>query len=244
MEGVSLREFRTALRGATYRGDVPEIVRLVEGGTWPDEVLQLVGDALLVAVTSSRECHELALRCMARLQDRGWDGDATLAEALSARLGESPQPMLRPIPVDLEQLADVREGDPAHGGGRVDLRTGEVWPEMSFDDDLEDSDDQEDEDDGDGDSRWLWVDPAGSRPGYRDMELFIDSLDDAHVAELLTIAISGPGAFRRFKQALASRPETADRWYAFSEDRSRGRARAWLAAEGLTPAPRRSAPGH
>ncbi|WP_181010012.1 UPF0158 family protein [Ornithinimicrobium sufpigmenti] len=243
---MPLREFRTALRGATYRGDVPEIIRLLEESTWPEEVLQLVGGALLVALSSSSpECHDLAHRCVARLRDRAWDGDADLAEAMCARLGESPQPMLRPIPVDLAELADVREGDPAHGGGRVDLRTGEVWPEMSFDDDLEDSDDEEDDDDEDReDSRWLWVDPVGSRPGYRDMEIFIDRLDDAHDAELLTVAISGPGAFRRFKQVLASRPEAADRWYAFSEDRTRGRARAWLAAQGYTPAPRRAAPGH
>lgn len=233
MDGMPLREIRTAVRGATYRGDTTGIIQLLEGGGWPDELLQLVGDALLVGMTStSQKCRELARGCVARLEARGWDGDAELAEALSARLGDGARPMLRPIPVDLEELASVLEGDPANGGGRIDLKNGEVWPEMAYQDGyLEDKDDHEDEDD---DTRWLYVDPVGSRPGYRDMERFIDTLDDDHLAELLTVAIGGPGAFRRFKQVLASRPEVADRWYAFSDDRTRGRARAWLADQGYT----------
>lgn len=40
--------------------------------------------------------------------------------------------MLRPLPVDLEELAMILEGDPVHGGGRVDLRTGEVWPQSAI----------------------------------------------------------------------------------------------------------------
>ncbi len=68
------------------------------------------------------------------------------------------------------------------------------------------------------------------------MERFIDTLTDPGLAELLTVAISGRGAFRRFKDVLWSRPEDAERWHAYSEDRSRGRARAWLAGQGFTPA--------
>ena len=40
--------------------------------------------------------------------------------------------MLRPLPVDLEELAMILEGDPVHGGGRIDLRTGEVWPQSAI----------------------------------------------------------------------------------------------------------------
>ncbi len=35
--------------------------------------------------------------------------------------------MRRALPVDLDELAMIREGDPLNGGGRIDLRTGEVW---------------------------------------------------------------------------------------------------------------------
>lgn len=238
---MSLKEFRAALRGATYRGDAPEVVRLLEERAWPEQVLQLIGDALLVAVSSgSASAHDLARACVARLQARGWDGDADLAEALAARLGDGPQPLLRPVRVDLEELASVREGDPTHGGGRVDLATGQVWPQMVYEDFRADQGDDEEEEDEAAGSRWLWVDPVGSRSGYRDMELFIETLEDSHLAEVLSIAISGRGAFRRFKDALVGHPEAADRWYALSEDRVRGRARAWLATEGYTPRPGRT----
>ncbi len=67
------------------------------------------------------------------------------------------------------------------------------------------------------------------------MEAFIATLDDAERADRLAVAITGRGAFRRFKDTIARWPELAERWYAFSEDRALGRARAWLADHGYTP---------
>lgn len=46
------------------------------------------------------------------LRHRASDGDDDLADALEAALGMAPQPLLRPIPVDLDELADALEGDP------------------------------------------------------------------------------------------------------------------------------------
>ena len=148
-------------------------------------------------------------------------------------MGSGPVPLLRPLPVDLEELAGVLEGDPVNGGGRIDLRTGEVWPQPA----IEYAEETEVDDD-DDDDRWLWVECEGSREGYRDMELFIATLDDTDQVDRLGIAIGGRGAFRRFKDQLSRWPEQLERWYAFSEDRQRGRARAWLAAEGYAPASR------
>ncbi|MEA2501288.1 MAG: hypothetical protein QOD01_1399, partial [Actinomycetota bacterium] len=54
-------------------------------------------------------------------------------------------------------------------------------------------------------------------------------------ADRLWIAIQGRGAFRRFKDVLNRWPDEVDRWYAFSEDRQRGRARSWLATMGYRP---------
>ncbi|MBC7632034.1 MAG: hypothetical protein H7290_11315 [Flavobacterium sp.] len=54
------------------------------------------------------------------------------------------------------------------------------------------------------------------------------------------VTLTGRGAFRRFKDQLPTWPDLLDRWHAFSEDRQRGRARAWLAAEGYGPAPHQS----
>jgi hypothetical protein len=51
-------------------------------------------------------------------------------------------------------------------------------------------------------------------------------------ADRLDIAISGRGAFLRFKDTLARWPEELERWQACSTERQRGRARAWLAGAG------------
>lgn len=229
---MSLREQRAALRGATYRGDGSGVVQLLMSTSWPDDVLQLVGDAVLVALrTGADGVQEPAGRCVTRLRSRAWEGDDELADELEARSAVGPQPMLRPVPGDLDELAMVLEGDPVHGGGRVDLRSGQVWPQPVVDD-FEDGDiDDEDAD------YWLAVESQGSRSGYRDMGLFMGTVKDPRLAELLTTAIAGQGAFRRFKNALSGHPEVADRWYAFSDDRARGRARSWLASKGYTPRP-------
>lgn len=116
----------------------------------------------------------------------------------------APVPLLRPMPVDLEELAAIVEGDLVHGGGRIDLRTGEVWPHAALEHVIEVG--GEDADDAD-DERWLWVEPEGSRAAYRDMEAFIAALDDAAQADRLAIAITGRGAFRRFKDVLERWPE-------------------------------------
>ena len=115
-------------------------------------------------------------------------------------------------------------------GGRVDLATGEVWPEPAIDYAREIG--QEDEDESDDPDKWLWVHCEGSRDGYRDMELFIETVRDPGRADRLEIAISGRAAFRRFKDVLARWPGELDRWYTFSAERQRGRARAWLAEAG------------
>ena len=198
---------------------------------WPADSLQLIGDGLLAAVRDDiGGAAELARTCVNALGERSWEGDRELVAALEAALGSGPTPMLRPLPVDLEELAMILEGDPVQGGGRIDVVTGEVWPQTALEYAEETGEEMDDDPD-----RWLYVDGEGSRSGYQDMVWFIDELDDPAVAERLARAISGRGAFRRFKDTLFDRPDLMTRWYAFSNDRQRGRARSWLAAEGYTP---------
>ncbi len=84
-------------------------------------------------------------------------------------------------------------------------------------------------------SRYLPVPPQDSREGYRDMEAFIETVTDEHVAELLEVAIDGPGAFRRFKDVLARYPQERERWFRFKEERLRQRVLDWLADKGIAP---------
>ena len=219
-----------ARRRAAYRGDgLAAIALLTETGV-PADGLQRVGDGLLAAVSQRAEvARELVEQFVAALCKRSWEGDVELADQLRAALHAGGVHAPRPLAVDLEQLAAVLEGDPLSAGGRLDLATGEVWPQEAF----EYSHDGDDEDTGGADDeRWLRVWNEGSRAGYHDMEFFIATVADLVRADRLAEAIRGRGAFRRFKDVLARTPEEFERWIAFSEERRYGRARAWLADAG------------
>jgi hypothetical protein len=234
------KEQRSTLRAAVYRGDGPAVVHLLQNAGNYDDALQLAGDGLIAAVIQRTQgAPELARHLVLALRQRGWNGDDDLADQLDALLGSGPPPMLRPLPVDLDELAGILEGDPLNGGGRIDLTTGEVWPQAAIEYARETG--AEDEDAADDPERWLWVHCEGSRDAYRDMELFIASMDDPGHADRLTIAIEGRGAFRRFKDVLACWPGELERWYAFAEERQHGRARSWLTEAGyrVPPAARR-----
>lgn len=201
---MSDRLDRDELRDALSRADA--LVGALTARDWPDDALQLVGDAMLmVALQRTHDIESAARRCVLELRDRGWEGDDELATQIESALGWGPTPLLRSLPVELEELAGVLEGDPMQGGGRIDLRAGEVWPQSGWDvaDEVGD-DDVEDEDD---DERWLRVRCEGPRRRYRDMECFIGRLEDQQVADRLARAIQGRGAFRRFKDVLSSWPD-------------------------------------
>lgn len=236
-EQMDPRETMTHLRSLIWGGRSDELVAWLSREQWPEDSLQLIGDGLLIAIRhAGADASEVTTTCVEALRDRDWEGDEELADGLDAALRRGPTPMLRPLPVDLEELAMILEGDPVSGGGRVDLSTGDVWPQPSLE--YAEEAGELDEDDSDG---WLWVHCEGSRSGYRDMVQFIDKVDDPALADRLDRAITGRGAFRRFKDTLSAQPELMTRWHAFSNDRQRGRARSWLATQGYTPTIRRAA---
>ena len=135
---------------------------------------------------------------------------------------------LKPVPVDLEMLAEALEGDPVTSGGILNLDTGEVFPRSV----TEYMRDDERTDLYDTIENWLSIDSLGSRTAYQDMLEYIDTLDDRHLAELLTVAIAGRGAFRRFKDVLTDHTGTLEPYFAFANGRKLQRAAAWLADEG------------
>ena len=228
---------RAQLRLLLAEGDTERILDEL-ADDWPADALQLAGDGLLRAVIGgASRASDLAHRCATELRSRDWDGDAELADLLEAKLGTGPVPLLRPIAVDLEELAMVLEGDPVHSGGRIDLRTGEVWPAAAIEYAQDTRELDADDDDEEDDDRWLWVQCQGSRDGYRDMELFAARIEDAGLGSRLERALTGRGVFRRFKDVLAESPRHLQEWYAFRDERQRGRARNWLASEGYSPIP-------
>ncbi|MFD4256482.1 UPF0158 family protein [Streptomyces sp. NPDC058534] len=221
-----------AVRGALHTQDGAALLAALRRGP-VREVLQLAGDGVAEAAAAPRGlpgAAEMAAAFLDALQERGFRGDEELAHRLRTVTGDAAIPLLRPIPVDVEMLAMLLEGDPAEYGGRLDLSTGECWP--AFTDEREPGLEAEETDDSE---RWLCVPALGSRAGYRDMELFIDGLGDAALSDRLRMAIGGRGAFRRFKDVLAGDGRSW-RWYQrFCDERQRGRARDWLAEEGYCP---------
>ena len=67
------------------------------------------------------------------------------------------------------------------------------------------------------------------------MVAFIEQVNDPDQRDRLEIAISGRGAFRRFKDVLARDEGELNRFFAFTNGRKRERAREWLADEGYMP---------
>lgn len=61
---------------------------------------------------------------------------------------------------------------------------------------------------------------------------FAERQHDNRLRTKLQRAIEGKGSFRRFRDLIHDE-DLADTWYAFSNDRQLGRARAFLADEGI-----------
>lgn len=218
-----------ALRVVCHTANGPSLLALLRTHDHAG-VLQQCGDALTAAVSRAVPgAQETATACATTLRERGWPGDEILGRQLDTAGGGAGR-VLRSLPVDLEELSGLLEGDPAWGGGRIDLGTGECRPAVA------DTDESGDEDEPEGTERWLHVPCEGSRDAYRDMEDFITTVDDQDLARYLGIAIQGPGAFRRFKDMLATSPAQLQRYWLFSAERQHGRARAWLADQGYRPA--------
>jgi hypothetical protein len=236
--------------GAVGEDRLQEIRRVLYGGDGAaalaaaqalglDGPLQPLGDLVLLALDDDTDgAVDFARHCSTALRGRGWDGDHELAGALDPALGlpDHRAEPLRELAVDLEQLADLLDAGPDSGGGRLDLVSGEVWPRSAFDDSFTDEDAEEDDDDPD---RWLYVWPSGSRHAYDDMADFAATRNDERLRSQLERSLQGRGAFRRFKDVLLDWIEDREEWFVFSDDRRRGRARAWLADAGYRPVPNR-----
>jgi predicted thioesterase len=98
----------------------------------------------------------------------------------------------------------------------------ELTGEFYWHSDFGDRDDRDlDEDEG-----WLRLPSQRDADEYEMMSDFADSVRNSHKHEQLEIALSGKGAFRRFKDAVI-REGAEDAWYAFRDRRYLEFARNW-----------------
>ena len=129
------------------------------------------------------------------------------------------------LKVDLGELYSTMEDISWENTYYLDLETGEIL----FVSDMKDEETEKLRDDVDENpDRYESIPTAESSEGYEEMDDFIATVEDEHLAELLKVAIDGKGAFRRFKDVLARYPEERERWFKFKDDRVRERALEWL----------------
>ena len=83
--------------------------------------------------------------------------------------------------------------------------------------------------------RYLRIPHAVPRDGFRDMERFIETVQDAALRQLLNIAVNGKSVFRRFKDVLHDYPRERERWFRFQADRVQQRILEWLESEDIEP---------
>jgi hypothetical protein len=135
--------------------------------------------------------------------------------------------MLDPEQVDLADLTLALEDHSEDHSWWLDPDTGEVEPRFApglGDDRVGEEADRK---------RLIRVTPFPPSVGYGDMEDFIAQVRDPRVRYVLEQAISGRGAFRRFKDALLDFPELRSAWFAFHDARGERRAIEWLAERAL-----------
>jgi hypothetical protein len=145
--------------------------------------------------------------------------------------GGAGQP-LRDVPIDWEALEDAFENNAPEVHSYLHLSTGEV---LRVVDGIADPEMHQRIA---SDASYMRVEPVSSREQYRWMERFIPMVEDKPLSDLLTQAIDGKGAFRRFKDVLMSHGAERERWFAFRSERLRVFMEAWLTAHALKPIPR------
>ena len=128
--------------------------------------------------------------------------------------------------ISLDELCEAMENSSYENEYFLDLETGEILFVSDYMDD-EESEKLKERIEEDF-KRYERILKAESHEGYREMEDFIATVDNEHLAELLEVAINGKGAFRRFKDVLLNYPEERERWFQFKDERIEERALEWL----------------
>jgi Uncharacterised protein family (UPF0158) len=80
-------------------------------------------------------------------------------------------------------------------------------------------------------TRYIEIPADDRHEAYRDMEKFIDTVQDSRLQAWLARAIVGAGAFRRFGDTLSGDFHERRRWFEFKKARLEVRIRDWLASQ-------------
>jgi len=128
--------------------------------------------------------------------------------------------------INLDELCQAMKDSSYEHEYYLDLETGETLFLSDYVDD-EETEKLKDKIDEESD-RYERIPKDDSYQSYADMQDFIATVEDEHLAQLLEVAINGKGAFRRFKDVLLGYPEERERWFKLKDDRMRERTLEWL----------------
>ena len=172
---------------------------------------------------------------------------------------------MRRLKIDLQDVAIAFEDHGSESSHYLDMQTGRVvsvgaddFSEIDEDDDeLREDELQEDDDEGPElpsepdwiraeralqaevrnglGTRYIEIPADDRREAYRDMEEFIDTVQESRLRASLTRDIVGPGAFGRFQDRLRGDFHERRRWFEFKRSRLGARIRDWLASEEFEP---------
>ena len=135
---------------------------------------------------------------------------------------------MQKVPVKLTELVEIWSMGNDESFYYLNTETGQLeyyWPDGDMGDlDIEDLLNN---------PVWIELPHDDSRTGYRDMAAFVEQLENQAIAQALTRAITGKGAFRRFKDVLMKYPQVRESWFAFQMERIKARVQEWLAEHDL-----------
>lgn len=151
------------------------------------------------------------------------------------------------LPINLDDLVQAMERmDIDENHYFLDTQTGKILVIMDefYDEEADPEDVDEEEDDlpewqrqeradammvmNDTEDRFVDIPESDRHESYRMMEEFIHSVHDERAQDLLSRAIDGKGAFRRFKDTLSEFPVLRQQWFEFESQRKREWAQEWL----------------
>ncbi len=135
--------------------------------------------------------------------------------------------------VDLDELCEVYEYNGDINSHYLDTETGGILLVVHQEGVAEQNEKNKEKIERDDEGRYVKIPSTDSREGYKDMQDFIQTVDDEDLREKLWIAIDGKGAFRRFKDVLVWYPEERERWFKFKDERIEERVVDWLEWEGI-----------
>jgi hypothetical protein len=142
----------------------------------------------------------------------------------------------RKVPVNWDDLEMALTTNAGELTCYLDVRNGEVQmlPIGRFGED-DDWPSEEEIDAGLAAGHLIHVEPLGSSIEYGWMAEFAGAVGNAHLRDLLEVALDGRGAFRRFKDVLHDYPAQREAWFAFRDGQVRAAAREWLEENGIDP---------